>query len=322
MPTLAHASRAMKALADPTRLRILHLLSQTELTVAELTRILASSQSTVSQHLAQLRDAGLLADRKDGTRSYYSRTDDHGPAAQAYAELEAAIGESAEAKSDRAALRAALRARQREAQEYFDRIAEAIEHEYLPGRTWEGLAKALLKLIPKARVADLGIGSGELTLLLCGASERVVGVDYSQPMLDRVRAKAERAGVRNLELRLGEIERLPLDDGEVDLVVLSQALHHAEEPARALMEAFRVLAPGGRLLLLDLARHRERWTREKFQDRWPGFHERELTEWLAAAGFVDCECSVVARERQPPYFQTLLAVAAKPARASRKRKAP
>jgi ArsR family transcriptional regulator len=322
MTTLAHASKAMKALADPTRLRILHLLSQTELTVAELTKILASSQSTVSQHLAQLRDAGLLVDRKDGTRSFYSRTDTPGPAAQAYAELEAAIGESSEAKSDRASLRAALKARQREAQEYFDRIAEAIEHEYLPGRTWEGLAKALLKLVPRTRVADLGIGSGELTLLLCGASDHVIGVDYSQPMLDRVHAKAEKSGVRNLELRLGEIEQLPLEDGEVDLVVLSQALHHAEEPARAIHEAFRVLAPGGRLLLLDLARHRERWTREKFQDRWPGFHERELTAWLGDAGFVDAECTVVARERQPPYFQTLLAVAAKPARASRKRRTP
>jgi ArsR family transcriptional regulator len=312
----------MKALADPTRLRILHLLSQTELTVAELTRILASSQSTVSQHLAQLRDAGLLVDRKDGTRSFYSRTDTPCPAAQAYAELEAAIEETSEAKSDRAALRAALQARAREAQEYFDRIAEAIEHEYLPGRTWEGLAKALLKLVPRTRVADLGIGSGELTLLLCGASEHVVGVDYSQPMLDRVRAKAEKSGVKNLELRLGEIEKLPLADGEVDLVVLSQALHHAEAPARALTEAFRILAPGGRLLLLDLAKHRERWTREKFQDRWPGFHERELIQWLADAGFVGAECTVVARERQPPYFQTLLAVAAKPARASRKRKTP
>jgi ArsR family transcriptional regulator len=322
MTTLAHASKAMKALADPTRLRILHLLSQTELTVAELTRILASSQSTVSQHLAQLRDAGLLVDRKDGTRSFYSRTDTPCPAAQAYAELEAAIEETSEAKSDRAALRAALQARAREAQEYFDRIAEAIEHEYLPGRTWEGLAKALLKLVPRTRVADLGIGSGELTLLLCGASEHVVGVDYSQPMLDRVRAKAEKSGVKNLELRLGEIEKLPLADGEVDLVVLSQALHHAEAPARALTEAFRILAPGGRLLLLDLAKHRERWTREKFQDRWPGFHERELIQWLADAGFVGAECTVVARERQPPYFQTLLAVAAKPARASRKRKTP
>src|SRR5262249_3369651 len=138
MTTLAAASKALKALADPTRLRILHLLSQTELTVAELTRILATGQSTVSQHLAQLRDAGLLVDRKDGTRSFYSRTNGaagSGPAAQAYAELAASIEESAEAKQDLAALRDVLRARQQEAQEYFDRIAEAIEHEYLPGRT-------------------------------------------------------------------------------------------------------------------------------------------------------------------------------------------
>src|SRR6185295_17641281 len=120
-------------------------------------------------------------------KSFYSRTSGvgggvgSGPAAQAYAELASSVEESAEAKSDLAALRDALRARQHEAQEYFDRIAEAIEHEYLPGRTWEGLAKALLRLLPRSRVADLGIGSGELTLLLCGASEKVIGVDYSRP---------------------------------------------------------------------------------------------------------------------------------------------
>src|SRR5262245_28122716 len=302
MTTLAAASKALKALADPTRLRILHLLTQTELTVAELTKILATGQSTVSQHLAQLRDAGLLVDRKDGTRSFYSRThgeggaNGSGPAAQAYAELAASIEESAEAKSDLAALRDVLRARQQEAQEYFDRIAEAIEHEYLPGRTWEGLAKALLRLLPRARVADLGIGSGELTLLLCDASETVIGVDSSRPMLDRVRAKAERAGVKNLELRQGNIEALPLASGEVDVVVLSQTLHHAEEPARALAEAHRVLAPGGRLLVLDLLKHRERWTREKFQDRWPGFHERELVQWLGDAGFTGVDCNVRSEE--------------------------
>jgi ArsR family transcriptional regulator len=324
MTALTAASKALKALADPTRLRILHLLAQTELTVAELTKILATSQSSVSQHLAQLRDAGFTSDRKDGTRSFYSRAATTGgangasPALHAYAELAASIEESAEAKADLAALRDVLRTRQQEAQEYFDRIAEAIEHEYLPGRTWEGLAKALLRLLPRARVADLGIGSGELTLLLCDASERVVGVDYSQPMLDRVRAKADKAGVKNLELRLGNIEELPLASGEVDVVVLSQALHHAEAPARALAEAHRVLAPGGRVLLLDLLKHRERWTREKFQDRWPGFHERELVQWLGDAGFGDVDCSVVARERQPPYFQTLLATATKAKKAKKR----
>lgn len=319
MDELATTSRALKALADPTRLRLLALLAQAELSVAELTRIVETSQSTISQHLALLREAGLVADRKDGTRCYYSRAagDVGRPLPRLGDELAAAIADAPAAKRDAQALRGVLADREKEARAYFDRIADAIEHEYLPGRTWEGLAKALVLLLPHGSVADLGIGGGELTLLLCQSSRKVIGVDASRPMLDRVRAKADKAGVANLELRHGEIEALPLADGEVELVVLSQALHHAVEPPRALAEAWRVLAPGGRLLVLDLLKHKERWTAAKFQDRWPGFQERELAEWLAAAGFVDATTAIVARERQAPWFQTLLALATKPASASR-----
>jgi len=260
-----------------------------------------------------------VVDRKDGTKSFSSRAPGSGPAAQAYAEMAAAIGATPEARADADALKQVVAARAGEARAYFDRIAEAIEHEYLPGRTWEGLAKAAIRLLPRARVADLGIGGGELTLLLCTASEKVIGVDASRAMLERVRAKAKRAGVSNLELRHGEIESLPLADGEVDLAILSQALHHAEQPQRALAEAHRALAPGGRLLVLDLLKHKARWTREKFQDRWPGFQEAELSSALAEAGFRDVDVSIVSRERQPPYFQTLMAVATKPTNARARR---
>ncbi|MBM4014206.1 MAG: metalloregulator ArsR/SmtB family transcription factor [Planctomycetes bacterium] len=324
MDELTATARALRALADPTRLRLLALLSQAELSVAELTRIVDVVQSTVSQHLAQLRDAGLIVDRKDGTRSFHSRaTGAASPATRALAqlwdELAGAIAGSPESRRDAAALKQVLADRAQEARAYFDRIADAIEHEYLPGRTWEGLAKALIRLLPRGVVADLGIGGGELTLLLCQSAEKVIGVDASRPMLDRVRAKSAKAGIENLELRHGEIEALPLADGEVDLVVLSQALHHAAEPPRALHEAWRALRPGGRLLILDLQKHKERWTAEKFQDRWPGFEPRELSDWLDAAGFTEVSTAIVARERQEPWFETLLALATRPAAPARAR---
>jgi len=309
---LDQTSAALKALADPTRLRILHLLSHEELTVAELQRILGMGQSRVSSHLAQIRKAGLVADRKDGTKSFYSRVPGAGAAEQLFEDLRGSLSRLPEVQCDLAGLAEVRARRQDETRAYFDRIADALEHEYLPGRTWEGLAKALFRLLPPQRVADLGIGSGELTLLLCRSSEQVIGVDSSRAVLDSVARKAAKGGVENLDLREGEIEDLPLADGEVDLVVFSQALHHAREPARALAEAWRALGPGGRLLVLDLRRHGEQWVREKFQDRWPGFLEQELRALCEGAGFADVDTSIVAREREPPYFETLLATARRP----------
>jgi ArsR family transcriptional regulator len=298
-------TKVMKTLSDRTRLRILSLLSETEVTVGELQEILAMGQSRISGHLALLREAGLVSDRREGKRVFTSLRAD-AELGSVWDELRRSIRASPQGRADLAALKAALKARRSEERAFFDHAAESFGRQYLPGRSWEGLARALLLLAPRQVIADLGIGSGELTLLLASTAERVIAVDFSDRMLQVVAAKAERAGLKNIDFRLGEIEQLPIDPEVVDVAVLSQVLHHAAKPERALAEARRVLKPGGRVLVLDLRKHHESWVRDKLKDVWLGFGEEELGDLMTEAGFRGVQVSVCSREARPPYFKTLL----------------
>ena len=178
---------------------------------------------------------------------------------------------------------------------------------YGPGRSWQGFGHLLLRIVPPLVVADLGAGEGLLSELLARRCKKVIAVDNSEKIVEFGAKKAKKNGQKNLEFRLGDIQSPPIDAESVDLVILSQALHHAEEPAKALKAAYRLLKPGGSVMILDLQKHQFEKARELYGDRWPGFAESDLHHWLEEAGFKQIEISVVAREDEPPHFQTILA---------------
>ena len=195
---------------------------------------------------------------------------------------------------------------------YFNRIAGRFDSVYGPGRSWQAFGQLLLRLVPEIVVADLGSGEGLLSELLARKCRRVISVDNSEEIVKFGQAKAERNGLANLEFRLGDLQQPPIDDASVDLAILSQALHHAEVPARAIESAFRITKPGGQLMILDLVLHKFEKARELFGDRWLGFSESEMHQWLESVGFVQIEISVVSREEKEPNFETLLASATRP----------
>jgi ubiquinone/menaquinone biosynthesis C-methylase UbiE/biotin operon repressor len=302
-------SRLLRALSDETRMRILHLLAQEELSGTDLMEILNMGQSRVSTHLALLKEVGLVQDRKAGRRTYFSIA--AGPASGFWERVLDQNRTAPEFAADGAGLEA-LRARQRsEKRAYFDRVAASFGDELLPGRTWEGLARALLLLAPRARYADLGVGDGLLTLMLAEVAASVTAVDLSAEMLAQLTARARKRGIDNLETVQGDIENLPLPDASHDVVVASQALHHAQSPLECLKEARRILVRGGRLLVIELLAHTEEWVREKLEHVHLGFTEQDLETLLTEAGFERIHVQRAARDPQPPHFMTLVATAQK-----------
>ena len=311
MPSMPSIVKTLRVAADPNRLRILLLLKGEELSVAELQEILAMGQSTISTHLSQLKQAGLVEDRRTGKNNLYRLGPTPAGGSPLDQILDRAKNEIAEAAGDQSARSRVLRKRQDKTRAFFDSVAGRLSRDYVPGKSWKSLAEALLRLLPPVTIADLGAGEGGFALLLARTARRVIAVDSSARMIDVGRAEALRAGVSNVEFRLGDMEELPLGAGEVDLVWISQSLHHALHPERALAEAARILAPGGRIVILDLARHRFEEARELYADEWLGFSESDLESMLAHAGFTQIETTLVDKEAEPPHFQTLLATATK-----------
>jgi ArsR family transcriptional regulator len=221
--------------------------------------------------------------------------------------------EIATASQDDRALRLVLAKRKDKLRGYFDDLAGRFGRNYVPGRSWKGLSEMFLKLMPKLVVADLGAGEGTLSLLLTQRAERVIAVDHSQKMLEYVVEIARKNGVKNLEYRLGDLEELPLSDAEADLALMHQSLHHALHPNKAIEEAWRILKPGGRIVVMDLLKHRFEEAREMYADVWLGFSQVELTDLLRNAGFQAVDVSVVHREEEAPHFETMLAIGEKPA---------
>ncbi|HVC47322.1 MAG TPA: metalloregulator ArsR/SmtB family transcription factor [Terracidiphilus sp.] len=309
MPSIV---KILRAAADPSRLRILLLLRAEELSVAELQEILIMGQSTISTHLSQLRQAGLVEDRRAGKGSLYRLTAETGQGAFSalLAQAESEIGEAA---SDQAGMRRVVKKRQDKMRAFFDSVAGRLGPDYVPGKSWKSLAEALLLLLPPMTIADLGAGNGSFALLLSQRATQVLAVDSSEKMLEVGRAQARAFGIANIDFRLGDMEELPIDSDSVDLACFSQSLHHAAHPPRAVREASRILRPGGRILILDLAKHRFEEARELYADEWLGFAETEIETMLATSRFVDAEVRVVDKAPDGTQFQTLLATAEKPA---------
>jgi SAM-dependent methyltransferase len=301
---------AMRILADPTRLRIVALLDREELSVAELQEILGMGQSSISTHLSQLKRANLLEDRRAGKNSLYRLR-----APEQWADLlnlaRRGAAESAESGADAAALELILERRRDRTRAFFDGLAGRFGREYVPGRSWKGLAETLLALMPPLEIADLGAGEGTFTQLLARRARRVIAVDSSERMVAYAAEVAARNGVDNIEFRLGDLENPPVEPESVDLAFFSQSLHHAPHPARAVAAAYRMLRPGGRIAILDLKRHAFEEARELYADVWLGFTEVELAGFLEGAGFAREELAVVHREEEPPHFETALAVGRK-----------
>jgi|HubBroStandDraft_6_1064221.scaffolds.fasta_scaffold188187_2 ubiquinone/menaquinone biosynthesis C-methylase UbiE len=303
----------LRLLADPSRLRVLLLVEREELSVAELQEILGMGQSRISTHLAQLKRAGLVEDRRNGKSILYHFSAARGPESQRFSELLSLLRQAAaeipEAEHDSEALQLALRRREDKVRAYFDELAGKFGRHYVPGRSWKGLAETLLKLMPPMVIADLGAGEGTFSQLLAQRAKKVIAVDNSEKMVEYGAALACKHGVTNLEYRKGDIEDVPIRAGAVDLAFFSQALHHARHPQRAVGEAFRILKPGGRIVVLDLVRHNYEEARELYADLWLGFTEVEVGRFLRDAGFKNTEISVVHRETEAPHFETMLAVA-------------
>lgn len=302
---MASILKSLRIISEPLRLRLLLLLLEEELTVAELQEILGFAQSRISTSLAQLKQEELVKDRRVGKNIFYSAGEELGEAMLVI--LEAAKAELKEAQTDKAHLAFTLKKRKDRAAEYFNKLAGKFGRAYVPGRSWEALSHGLLRLLPPMVIADLGAGEGTLSQLLARTSKKVIAVDNSEKMVEFGSSLAKEHGFPNLEYRLGDIEEPPIDSNSVDVALFSQALHHASVPQRALNGAYRILKPGGRVLILDLLSHTHEQARELYGHVWLGFSEIELHRLMKKAGFSKIESAVVAKEAEAPFFQTVLA---------------
>ncbi len=312
---MREASALFRLLGDEARLRLVRVLARDRFNVSELTGILGLAQSGVSRHLGLLKDAGLVAEERDGAYTYYRlapqvRDNGHGPLWPLLEAQFAAAAHAPTVRADDARLQEVVRVRR----ENFDRHAGPDTRDgrqLVPGRSWAAWARALGLLLPAMDVADIGCGEGYLTVEVAKWASKVIAIDRSPAVLARARDLAARRRVSNVVWKKGDMERLPLQAATVDLALLSQTLHHATHPERAVAEAARVLRPGGRLLVLDLRPHDEAWVREKLGDRWLGFPDERLRDLMSGAGFGDIAVATGARQAGDP-FAVVIARGTKP----------
>jgi SAM-dependent methyltransferase len=303
-------SSRLKVFADATRVRLLALLEREELTVAELSAITRLAQPRVSTHLARLKEAGLVRDRRAGVSAYY-RFDEAAldPAQRALWRSIGACSDDPLLRQDAERVPAVLATRAAD-QNWADSVAGDMERHYSPGRTWEALARSALPLLEPGDLLDIASGDGVLAELLAPHARRYVCVDASPRVVAAASERLRRFD--NVEVLEGDMHALPLPDAGFDLVVLMHALTYAARPAQAVAEAARVLRPGGRLLLSSLARHEHRAVVEAYGHVNLGFAEKDLRRFIERAGLRVASSETVTREKRPPHFEVVSLIGVRP----------
>ena len=302
-------SARLKVLADATRVRLLTLLEGEELTVAELSAITRLAQPRVSTHLARLKEAGLVRDRRAGVSAYY-RFDEASldPALRSLWQTLSTGSDDPLLRQDAERVAGVLAMRAAD-QNWADSVAGDMERHYSPGRTWEALARSALPLLTTGDVLDIASGDGVLAELLAPHAHRYVCIDASPRVVAAAKERLRR--YKNVEVREADMHALPFADASFDLVVLMHALTYAAKPAQAVAEAARVLKRGGRLLLSSLARHEHRNVVEAYGHANLGFSDKDLKRFVDKAGLALQSTETVTREKRPPHFEVISLIAKK-----------
>jgi ArsR family transcriptional regulator len=301
----------LRLFGDATRVRLASLLERDELTVAEITRITDLPQSRVSTHLGKLREAGVLRDRREGASTYYSMNDGAMPAdvRRVWAVVAGTLDEPL-LRADRERCAALVRARESGGKSWPDTVAGQMERYYSPGRTWEATARGLLGLVRLGDVLDAGSGDGAVAALLAPRARSITCLDRSEKVLEAARQRLGHLG--NVALVPGDLHALPFERDRFDQVLLFNVLVYAENPARVVDEAARVLKPGGDLVVTTLAPHAHKEATAAYGHVHAGFSSRKLESWLGAAQLQVERCEVTSREKRPPNFEVVSAFARKP----------
>lgn len=315
---MMNLANALKLLADDTRLRILRLVSREPLNVKELTSILGLAQSGISRHLGLLRKAGLVEEQREGVWSYYrvstmARLGERGNGNgdlmdedlhEAWQFVQARILSSDDPFHDLPRLAEVLRQRENFGGGLSEKLLE-------PGQSWFAWSRALHHLLPALDAIDLGCGDGTITVEISRFADTVVGVDANPRALQAARRRAEREHRTNVEFREGRIERLQEPAERYDLAVFSQSLHHMESPEQGIHQAVRVLRPGGRLLIVDLASHEQEWVISKLGHHHLGFAPTDVEAMMSRNGLTGVSHEMV-NQRRDEVFRVFVATGLKP----------
>ncbi len=310
MITLRESEQLLKLLADPTRMRLLNLLAEEELTVVELAEITRLAQPRVSTHLARLREVDLVRDRKAGVSSYYRMNSELDPTLNTLWQtlrnhtLDPLLDEDLERMPEVLRQRAGER-------NWVDTVAGDMERHYSPGRTWESSLRGLVHLLQLGRVLDIASGDGVLAELMAPHCRHITCVDASESVVAACRRRLR--AYDNTTVRAADMHDLPFEDDSFDVAMLNHALTYSPVPAQALAEAARVLSPGGRLLVNVLARHQHEDVVSNYGHVNNGFDPADLSVLVQQAGLRVLHNAVTSQEKRPPHFRIVTLLAEKPA---------